>query len=120
MDRYESIDIGEAVSNLSGSMTAAAEDVTQSAMQIARGESDEAYATKAQLASALNAITALATKFAGTNGGYIVINTDANNQTSELLILVTRNRSERPARSSAGTIRDLPIPGMATTAHIRR
>ena len=87
MDRYESIDIGEAVSNLSGSMTAAAEDVTQTAMQVARGESDESYATKAQLASALNAITAVATRFAGTNGGYIVINTDSNNQTSELLIL---------------------------------
>lgn len=87
MDRYVSIDIGEAVSNLSGSMTAAAEDVTQTAMQVARGESDESYATKAQLASALNAITALATKFAGTNGGYIVINTDESNQTTELLIL---------------------------------
>ena len=40
MDRYESIDIGEAVSNLNSSMTAAVEDFTQTATQIVGGGAD--------------------------------------------------------------------------------
>ena len=87
LDRYDSIDIGEAVSNLNGSMEATAEDVAQAAVQVAKGESDDSYATKAQLAEALNTIAAIAAKYAGANGGYIVINADNNNQTTELLIL---------------------------------
>ena len=87
LDRYESIDIGEAVSNLNGSMAATAEDVAQAAVQVAKGETDESYATKAQLATALNTITAIASRYAGVNGGYVIINTDTNSQTTELLIL---------------------------------
>ena len=87
MERYDSIDIGESVSNLNTYMQATAEDVAAQAVSVARGESDESYATKAQLSSALSTIQAISQAYGGQNGGRIIINIDGNNKTTELLIL---------------------------------
>ena len=87
MERYDSIDIGESVSNLNTSMQATAEDVAAQAVSVARGESDESYATKAQLSSALSTIQTIAGAYGGQNGGRIIINIDGNNKTTELLVL---------------------------------
>ena len=87
MERYVSIDIGESVSNLNSSMQATAEDVAAQAVSVARGESDESYATKAQLASALGSVQSVVGAYGGQNGGRIIINIDGDRQTTEFLVL---------------------------------
>ncbi|MBR3202759.1 MAG: phage tail protein [Solobacterium sp.] len=98
LDRYDSITIGAVQGRLSATLQASQEKaVEQAVAQSAQAASTE-YASKAELQSVAHATARIDTRMyevedfidamSGTNGGYIFLTIDDNEQTDELIVTV--------------------------------
>ncbi|MBR3203866.1 MAG: hypothetical protein IKF60_09790, partial [Solobacterium sp.] len=98
LDRYDSITIGAVQGRLSATLQASQEKaVEQAVAQSAEAASTE-YASKAELQSVAHATARIDTRMyevedfidamSGTNGGYIFLTIDDNEQTDELIVTV--------------------------------
>ena len=98
LDRYDSITIGAVQGRLSAALQASQEKAVEKAVAQSAEAASTEYASKAELQSVASAAARIDTRMYhvedfieamdGTNGGYVFITIDDNEQTDELLVLV--------------------------------
>ena len=98
LDRYDSITIGAVQGRLSAALQASQEKAVEQAVARSAESASTEYASKAELQSVAHATARIDTRMyevedfidamSGTNGGYIFLTIDDNEQTDELIVTV--------------------------------